>query len=110
MRHATAHFQEMRASAWGVAGIEIDGDAVMETFEIDKTFVRFQQGDRPDNGIGERYHDSGRTGAMTVAGRAPAPRRAGRGRFCQMNRQYARVRQRMRSRCALGRMTLTRAS
>ncbi|WP_241026678.1 hypothetical protein [Burkholderia sp. Se-20378] len=74
--HATAYFQEMRASALDIAATEIDGDAVMEACEIDKPFVRFQQGNRPDNGIGERNHDSGRSGAMTIWGHEPAGKSA----------------------------------
>ena len=40
--HTTAHFQEMRASAFDVATAEIDRNARMETCEIDKPFGRLQ--------------------------------------------------------------------
>ncbi|WP_239068203.1 hypothetical protein [Burkholderia cenocepacia] len=38
-RHAATHFQEMRAPAFDIAAVEIDGDAVMEACEIDEPFV-----------------------------------------------------------------------
>ncbi|CAN0647125.1 hypothetical protein BCEP27_90130 [Burkholderia cepacia] len=70
-RHAATHFQEMRAPALDIASVEIDGDAVMEGSEIDEPFVRLLQGNGSDNGVGERYHDSGRRDAITVAGHEP---------------------------------------